>query len=105
MLRRMKRLGALAGAVLVLGLSASPAEASYWRTCEPVDVVVSGTMLTHGIGCTRARGVIYRILEKSQTAQSPTVRAKGFACRLRPDAERAIRCQRGDQRILSPLAG
>jgi hypothetical protein len=92
---------------VTLGLLIAPspeADASYWRTCSPPRAV-TGTMLTHRVNCVRARKVIWRLLVKSQTAQSPVVRSRGFTCRLRPAAERAIRCQRGTRRILSPLAG
>lgn len=91
-------------ALVLLLPSSAPADAPYWRTCSP-PTSVQGTMLTHRVGCARARRVIHRVLVKSQTAQGERLRARGFTCRLRPYAERAIRCKRGERRIRSPLAG
>jgi hypothetical protein len=98
----MKRIFLLAAALALIPPSA---DASYWRTCAPPRALY-GTMLTHQVGCAQARKVIRKVLVKSQTTQGTNrLRVKGFTCRLRPYAERAIRCKRGKQRILSPLAG
>jgi hypothetical protein len=79
---------------------------AYWRICAPPQAVVSGTMLTHRVGCARAREVIRRVFVKSQEVQATNrLRVKGFACRLNPYADRAIRCRDRERRILSPLAG
>lgn len=94
----------LAGVTLLLP-SPAPADAAYWRTCSPPRAVY-GTMLTHRVGCAQARRVIRKVLVKGQTTQGTNrLRAKGFTCRLRPYAERAIRCKRGRQQIRSSLAG
>jgi hypothetical protein len=94
------------GTVFALSGAASPAQAdAYWRTCSPPRAIL-GTMLTHQVGCAQARKVIRKVFVKSQTTQGTNrLRARGFTCRLRPYAARAIRCKRGEQRILSPLAG
>jgi hypothetical protein len=78
---------------------------TYWRHCQPPDSVSGVDMLAHRVSCGAAGRVIHRVLVKSQTAQSPVVRAQGFSCRLHPYASRAVSCRDGERRILSPLPG
>jgi hypothetical protein len=92
-------------AIAVAATTSATSARTYWHICAAPPTVI-GIMLTHRVGCPHARRVIKKVLVKSQTAPGTnSIRAKGYTCHLRPYAQRAITCRRGQRRILSPLAG